>query len=203
MRPRLPTAASRYLKVGIFLVLAAAVERAAVLAGAGFLLTQLTMAAYYTLVAVGLSLLMGYAGQISLGHAGFFAIGGYTSAALTTWDLSASRGDTLVLGPFRGPDSPHHRIKIGTDGVGSEGICGWVAAHGVPQVIPDVNADPRYLACSAVIQSEIVVPILKDGEVVGVLDLDSPILGRFDDEDRAGLESLVAVFVERTDLAAS
>jgi branched-chain amino acid transport system permease protein len=96
MRPRLPTAASRYVKVGIFLVLAAAVERAAVLSGAGFLLTQLTMAAYYTLVALGLSLLMGYAGQISLGHAGFFAIGGYTSAALTTWDLSASKGQPLV-----------------------------------------------------------------------------------------------------------
>jgi branched-chain amino acid transport system permease protein len=96
MTPRLPTAASRYVKVGIFLAVAVAVERVAVLAGAGFLLTQLTMAAYYTLVAVGLSLLMGYAGQISLGHAGFFAIGGYTSAALTTWDLSASRGDALV-----------------------------------------------------------------------------------------------------------
>ena len=53
-------------------------------AGKGFYLTQLTMSAYYTLVVIGLCLLMGYAGQISLGHAGFFAIGGYTSAVLTT-----------------------------------------------------------------------------------------------------------------------
>jgi branched-chain amino acid transport system permease protein len=87
---------SRFAKVGIFLAAAAAAERIAVYAGAGFLLTQLTMSAYYTLVALGLSLLMGYAGQISLGHAGFFAIGGYTSAALTTWDLSARHAEPVV-----------------------------------------------------------------------------------------------------------
>jgi branched-chain amino acid transport system permease protein len=87
---------SRYAKVGIFLLAVALAERLAVQSGQGFLLTQLTMSAYYTLVALGLSLLMGYAGQISLGHAGFFALGGYTSAALTTWDLSARRGEELV-----------------------------------------------------------------------------------------------------------
>ncbi|HEY6099540.1 MAG TPA: branched-chain amino acid ABC transporter permease [Anaeromyxobacter sp.] len=87
---------SRFAKVGFFLSTAVVVERVAVLGGAGFLLTQLTMSAYYSLVALGLSLLMGYAGQISLGHAGFFAIGGYTSAVLTTWDLSARRGEEIV-----------------------------------------------------------------------------------------------------------
>ncbi|HEY6002754.1 MAG TPA: branched-chain amino acid ABC transporter permease [Anaeromyxobacter sp.] len=87
---------SRFAKIGIFLAAAVAVERIAVLSGAGYLLTQLTMSAYYTLVALGLSLLMGYAGQISLGHAGFFAIGGYTSAALTTWDLSARHAEPVV-----------------------------------------------------------------------------------------------------------
>jgi branched-chain amino acid transport system permease protein len=65
-------------------------------AGKEFFLTQLTMSAYYTLVALGLSLLMGYAGQISLGHAGFFAIGGYTSAVLTTLDLGPWRASPLV-----------------------------------------------------------------------------------------------------------
>src|SRR5512136_1334291 len=65
-------------------------------AGKPFYLTQLTMAAYYTLVAVGLSLLMGFAGQISLGHAAFFAIGGYTTALLTTVDLGVARGHGLV-----------------------------------------------------------------------------------------------------------
>jgi len=67
-------------------------------AGKAFFLTQLTMAGWYTLAAVGLCLLMGYAGQISLGHAGFFAVGGYTSAFLTTLDLSASRARGWVAG---------------------------------------------------------------------------------------------------------
>ena len=87
---------ARYIHVAIFTAAAIPVQLLAVHAGKGFLLTQLTMSAYYTLVVLGLSLLMGYAGQISLGHAGFFAVGGYTSAALTTWDLSAHRAEPLV-----------------------------------------------------------------------------------------------------------
>ncbi len=86
----------RHAPVAVFLALAVAVQVVAVLAGKGFLLTQLTMSAYYTLVVLGLSLLMGYAGQISLGHAGFFAIGGYTSAVLTTYDLSPLQKGWLV-----------------------------------------------------------------------------------------------------------
>jgi branched-chain amino acid transport system permease protein len=72
------------------------VQLAASFAGRDFYLTQLTMTAYYTLVILGLCLLMGYAGQISLGHAGFFAIGGYASAVLTTLDLSSVKGSALV-----------------------------------------------------------------------------------------------------------
>lgn len=87
---------SRYARIALFAVAIVLVQVATAVAGKSFLLTQLTMAAYYTLVAVGLSLLMGYAGQISLGHAAFFAIGGYASAALTTLDLSAERGNPLV-----------------------------------------------------------------------------------------------------------
>jgi branched-chain amino acid transport system permease protein len=86
----------RYVQVAMFLAAVAVVQLAAVHSGRGFLLTQLTMSAYYTLVVLGLSLLMGYAGQISLGHAGFFAIGGYASAALTTWDLGPLRGRSPV-----------------------------------------------------------------------------------------------------------
>src|SRR5512146_1728327 len=86
----------RYAPVAVFVALAVAVQAVAVLAGKGFLLTQLTMSAYYTLVVLGLSVLMGYAGQISLGHAGFFAIGGYTSAVLTTWDLAPLQKGWLV-----------------------------------------------------------------------------------------------------------
>ena len=86
---------SRYGRVAVFAVVVIAAQLAARAAGKEFFLTQLTMSAYYTLVAVGLSLLMGYAGQISLGQAGFFAIGGYTSAYLTTLDLSSRRGEAI------------------------------------------------------------------------------------------------------------
>ena len=86
---------NRYARVVLFLAVVAAVQLAAHAAGKPFFLTQLTMAAY-TLVAAGLSLLMGYAGQISLGHAAFFAIGGYASAVLTTWDLAPLRARPVV-----------------------------------------------------------------------------------------------------------
>lgn len=86
----------RPAQVAIFVTAAVVVQLLAVHGGKGFLLTQLTMSAHYTLAALGLSLLMGYAGQISLGQAGFFGLGGYASAVLTTWDLSAHRADALV-----------------------------------------------------------------------------------------------------------
>ncbi|MGB7569384.1 MAG: branched-chain amino acid ABC transporter permease [Chitinivibrionales bacterium] len=79
----------RYFPLFIIAALVVAVQLLATAAGQPFYLTQLTMAAYYTIVVVGLCMLMGYAGQISMGHAGFFAIGGYVSAALTTADFSA------------------------------------------------------------------------------------------------------------------
>ncbi len=88
--------ATRHVRVAAFAAAVVAVHVLAQLAGKPFFLTQLTMAAYYTLVAVGLSLLMGYAGQISLGHAAFFAIGGYATGVLTTADLSSLRGSALV-----------------------------------------------------------------------------------------------------------
>ncbi len=97
-------------------------------------------------------------------------------------------GDVLELGPFRGPESPHHRIRIGV-----EGICGWVAQHAVPQIIPDVNADPRYLSCSALIRSEIVVPIAHDGRVWGVIDIDSETPAAFTQMDLDVLTELARV----------
>jgi branched-chain amino acid transport system permease protein len=87
---------SRYVQIAALVAAVVAVQLSAHLLGKPFFLTQLTMAAYATLVVIGLSLLMGYAGQISLGHAGFFAIGGYASAALTTLDLSTRRQEPLV-----------------------------------------------------------------------------------------------------------
>jgi branched-chain amino acid transport system permease protein len=87
---------SRYAQIATFAAVAVALQLLAQASGKAFFLTQLTMAAYTSLAVVGLSLLMGYAGQISLGHAGFFAIGGYTSAVLTTADLGPHRGSAIV-----------------------------------------------------------------------------------------------------------
>jgi len=86
----------RYLHILILLAAVSMVQLLTLAAGKGFYLTQLTMTAYYSLIIIGLCLLMGYAGQISLGHAGFFAIGGYTSAVLTTVDLASYQHSGFV-----------------------------------------------------------------------------------------------------------
>ncbi len=87
---------SRFLPILILVAAVTFVQLLTLSIGKGFYLTQLTMTAYYSLIVIGLCLLMGFAGQISLGHAGFFAIGGYTSAVLTTLDLSACKDAILV-----------------------------------------------------------------------------------------------------------
>jgi branched-chain amino acid transport system permease protein len=91
-----PLLRSRYAQLALFAAVVVVVQLGAGAAGKGFWLTQLTMTAYAGLVVIGLCLFMGYAGQISLGHAGFFAIGGYGSALLTTLDLTPWRGRALV-----------------------------------------------------------------------------------------------------------
>ena len=99
-------------------------------------------------------------------------------------------GDELVLGPFQGKPACI-RIPMG------RGVCGAAAATGETQLVEDVHAFPGHIACDAASASEIVVPILRDGRVVGVLDLDSPKPARFDSDDTAGLEALVAVIAAR------
>ena len=88
--------ARRYSMIAVFAALVAGIQAAAHLAGTPYHLTQLTMTAYYSLLIVGLCMLIGYAGQISIGHAGFFAIGGYVSAFLTTRNLASHKGNSLV-----------------------------------------------------------------------------------------------------------
>ena len=92
------------------------------------------------------------------------------------------RGADLVLGPFQGRPACV-RIPIG------KGVCGTAAATREVQVVPDVNAFPGHIACDAASRSEIVVPLIVHGDVVGVLDIDAPNVNRVDDQDRAGLES--------------
>ena len=89
--------ARRYVPVAAFAGLIVAIQLATLATGTGYHLTQLTMTAYYSLVTVGLCMLIGYAGQISLGHAGFFAVGGYVTAFLTTWNLNLHQGAFVSL----------------------------------------------------------------------------------------------------------
>jgi GAF domain-containing protein len=92
-------------------------------------------------------------------------------------------GDELVLGPWRGAQATEHvRIAVG------EGICGAAAASGATEVVDDVAADSRYLACFASTRSEIVVPVVRDGRVVAEVDVDSDRPGAFGDDDRDFLE---------------
>ena len=96
----------------------------------------------------------------------------------------------LVLGPFQGKVACI-RIPIG------KGVCGTAAAARETQLVADVDAFPGHIACDAASRSELVVPIVRAGEVIGVLDLDAPRPGRFVAEDAAGCEALAALLAER------
>ena len=97
----------------------------------------------------------------------------------------------LVLGPYRGKPSPHTHIPLG------RGICGAAAADKTTIIVDDVNADPRYLACSVDTRSEIVVPIMRDGEVLGEIDIDSDRPAAFGDADRTMLEEVARLLASR------
>ena len=100
-------------------------------------------------------------------------------------------GNELVLGPFVGKPSPHTRIPLG------RGICGAAAAEKATIIVDDVNQDPRYLACSLETQSEIVVPIMDEGNVLGEIDVDSDQTAAFGHADQALLEQVAALLVTR------
>ena len=96
----------------------------------------------------------------------------------------------LVLGPFQGK-AACIRIPFG------RGVCGAAAQTGETQLVEDVHAFPGHIACDANSASELVVPVMRDGQVIAVVDLDSPSRGRFDDDDALGIQSLVAVIADR------
>jgi GAF domain-containing protein len=106
------------------------------------------------------------------------------------------KGDQLVLGPFQGKPAC---VRIGLGG----GVCGTAAVRRKTLVVPDVHKFPGHIACDAASQAEVVVPILHGDRVIGVLDIDSPVLQRFDATDGEGLELLVNVFCEATDVDVS
>lgn len=103
-----------------------------------------------------------------------------------------ARDGELVLGPFQGKPACA-RIAFG------RGVCGTAAATRTTQLVADVHAFAGHIACDAASNSEIVVPLLRGAEVIGVLDLDSPSRGRFDEDDRAGLERLAEIWIASLD----
>ena len=100
-----------------------------------------------------------------------------------------AEGNELVLGPFQGQPACI-RIPIG------KGVCGTCAATGEVQLVGDVHAFDGHIACDATSNAELVVPFFKGSELIGVLDIDSPSHNRFDEEDQAGVQTLVNILVE-------
>lgn len=98
-------------------------------------------------------------------------------------------GTELVVGPFQGQPACV-RIALG------KGVCGTAAVTRQTQVVNDVNAFPGHIACDSASRSEIVVPLFDGDELIGVWDVDSPKLARFDDDDRAGMETLAGIFMD-------
>lgn len=96
----------------------------------------------------------------------------------------------LVLGPFAGRPACI-RIPLG------QGVCGAAAESGETQLVPDVAAFPGHIACDAATRSELVAPVRRSGEVIAVIDLDSPTLARFDEKDAKGMETLAALLADR------
>jgi len=102
------------------------------------------------------------------------------------------RGGELVLGPFQGKPAC---VRIAV----AKGVCGTAVATRSTMLVEDVHAFPGHIACDAASNSELVVPMISNGQVVGVLDLDSPQLRRFDGVDQRGVEQLVAFLMTVTD----
>jgi len=109
-----------------------------------------------------------------------------------TWvGVYSLEGEELVLGPFVGKPTPHTRIPL------NKGICGAAASSGKTLIVDDVHADPRYLACSLETRSEIVVPIVRAGRVLGEIDIDSDTPAAFTEEDRRLLEAVAEILATK------
>ena len=101
------------------------------------------------------------------------------------------RGDILEVGPYVGPETPHTKIEL------NSGICGAAASQKESIVVDDVNADPRFLACSVTTRSEIVVPLMDGDRCLGEIDIDSNQPSFFGDQDRQMLEKIAEIIVAR------
>lgn len=103
-----------------------------------------------------------------------------------------NKNEQLVLGPFQGKVAC---VRIPFD----KGVCGVAARTRATQRVEDVHAFPGHIACDSASNSELVVPLVKNGVLIGVLDLDSPSVGRFSEADQAGIENLASIFLRLTD----
>ncbi len=111
----------------------------------------------------------------------------YTTLEDINWaGFYLAEGDKLVLGPFQG-NPACIEIPFG------KGVCGTAVAEDRIQLVPDVHQFPGHIACDSASRSEIVIPLHRSGKIIGVLDIDSPLLNRFSEEDRSGLKSLAAL----------
>lgn len=151
--------------------------------------TELPKAEFYQeLVSQARSLLEGESNQIA-NAANLSALIFHSLPELNWAGFYFALDGELVVGPFQGKPACV-RIPMG------RGVCGRAAETRETQVVPDVDAFPGHIACDSASRSEIVIPLQKaNGELVGVLDIDSPVLARFDDEDRRGLQEVAQIFV--------
>ena len=124
--------------------------------------------------------------------ANFSALVGQALPAINWAGFYFYDGNELVLGPFQGKVACV-RIPF------AKGVCGAAARTRQTQRVEDVHAFPGHIACDSASNSELVVPLVKDGRLIGVLDLDSPSVGRFSAEDQAGIERLAEIFLRLTD----
>jgi L-methionine (R)-S-oxide reductase len=142
----------------------------------------------YDQLAAQLSSLLAGERDLMANAANFSALIYYSLPDLNWAGFYFLRDGELVLGPFQGRPACV-RIKIG------QGVCGAGAARCDTVIVPNVHEFPGHIACDSASNSEIVVPLMKDERMIGVLDLDSPKLSRFDREDAAGLEQLVKILL--------
>lgn len=146
----------------------------------------------YELLAVQLEALLAEERDLIANAAQFAAFLYHEVADLNWAGFYLARDEELLLGPFQGKLACV-RIPFG------RGVCGTAAARRETQRVDDVHAFPGHIACDSASRSELVIPLVKDGQLIGVLDLDSPRPARFGAEDQAGLERLAAIFLRLTD----
>ena len=146
----------------------------------------------YALLAVQLEALLAGERDFIANAAQFCAFLFHELEGLNWAGFYLNRDEQLVLGPFQGKVACV-RIPFG------RGVCGAAASSRQTQRVADVHAFPGHIACDSASNSELVVPLIKDGRLIGVLDLDSPHLARFSAEDQAGIEQLAQLFLDASD----